>query len=394
LDFGQDKNSTVSSMEYAPKDKLSASINTQVNEEGILNLSIDGRLDSYTTGEVWKDAILALEHSSPKKIIVDASGINYCDGSGIALFVKLREHQEKTGGKFEVQGLSSEFQHLLDLFPPEEFQEPEVEKPKAPSLPEEVGQATVGFWQDVSAHIIFIGEAGIALVRAIFNPWQIRWKDVFLTAEKIGVNALSIIAVINFLIGLVLAYQSAIPLQKYGGQLFIADLLVLSIFRELGPLMTAVMVAGRTSSAFAAELGTMKVNEEIDALTTMGLDPVRFLVVPRVIAAIFMIPVLTVFGDLFGLIGGGVVMLSLGFPLVTYVNEMVSAATYIDLLVGLFKSVFFAVIIAGIGCFEGLRTKTGAAAVGDSATSAVVSGIILVIILDGIFGVVFYYVGI
>jgi len=381
-------------MEYAPKDKLSASINTQVNEEGILNLSIDGRLDSYTTGEVWKDAILALEHSSPKKIIVDASGINYCDGSGIALFVKLREHQEKTGGKFEVQGLSSEFQHLLDLFPPEEFQEPEVEKPKAASLPEEVGQATVGFWQDVSAHIIFIGEAGIALVRAIFNPWQIRWKDVFLTAEKIGVNALSIIAVINFLIGLVLAYQSAIPLQKYGGQLFIADLLVLSIFRELGPLMTAVMVAGRTSSAFAAELGTMKVNEEIDALTTMGLDPVRFLVVPRVIAAIFMIPVLTVFGDLFGLIGGGVVMLSLGFPLVTYVNEMVSAATYIDLLVGLFKSVFFAVIIAGIGCFEGLRTKTGAAAVGDSATSAVVSGIILVIILDGIFGVVFYYVGI
>ena len=381
-------------MEYAPKDKLSASINTQVNEEGILNLSIDGRLDSYTTGEVWKDAILALEHSSPKKIIVDASGINYCDGSGIALFVKLREHQEKTGGKFEVQGLSSEFQHLLDLFPPEEFQEPEVEKPKAPSLPEEVGQATVGFWQDVSAHIIFIGEAGIALVRAIFNPWQIRWKDVFLTAEKIGVNALSIIAVINFLIGLVLAYQSAIPLQKYGGQLFIADLLVLSIFRELGPLMTAVMVAGRTSSAFAAELGTMKVNEEIDALTTMGLDPVRFLVVPRVIAAIFMIPVLTVFGDLFGLIGGGVVMLSLGFPLVTYVNEMVSAATYIDLLVGLFKSVFFAVIIAGIGCFEGLRTKTGAAAVGDSATSAVVSGIILVIVLDGIFGVVFYYVGI
>ncbi|MGH7799507.1 MAG: MlaE family lipid ABC transporter permease subunit [Thermodesulfobacteriota bacterium] len=381
-------------MSYAPKDKLSASINTQVNEEGILNLSIDGRLDSYTTGKVWKEAILALEHSSPKNIIVDASGINYCDGSGIALFVRLRELQEKTGGKFEVHGLSSEFQQLLDLFPPTEFQEPEVEKPKAASLPEEVGQATVGFWQDVSAHIIFIGEAGIALVRAIFNPWQIRWKDVFLTAEKIGVNALSIIAVINFLIGLVLAYQSAIPLQKYGGQLFIADLLVLSIFRELGPLMTAVMVAGRTSSAFAAELGTMKVNEEIDALTTMGLDPVRFLVVPRVIAAIFMIPVLTVFGDLFGLIGGGVVMLSLGFPLVTYVNEMVSAATYIDLLVGIFKSIFFAVIIAGIGCFEGLRTKTGAAAVGDSATSAVVSGIIIVIVLDGIFGVVFYYVGI
>ena len=381
-------------MSYAPKDKPSASITNKVNDEGILTLTINGRLDSYTTAKIWQNATLAIGHSSPKKIIVDASGINYCDGSGIALFVKLRQFQERTGGEFEVRNFASEFQKLLDLFPPGEFKEPEVEKPKAASLPEEVGQATVGFWQDVSAHIIFIGEAGIAVVRAVFNPWQIRWKDVFLTAEKIGVNALSIIAVINFLIGLVLAYQSAIPLQKYGGQLFIADLLVLSIFRELGPLMTAVMVAGRTSSAFAAELGTMKVNEEIDALTTMGLDPVRFLVVPRVIAAIFMIPILTVFGDLFGLIGGGVVMLSLGFPPVTYVNEMTSAATYIDLLVGLFKSVFFAVIIAGIGCFEGLRTKTGAAAVGDSATSAVVSSIILVIVLDGIFGVVFYYVGI
>src|SRR3972149_6353702 len=170
-------------MSYAHKDKLSASINTKVNEEGILNLSIDGRLDSYTTGKVWKEAILALERSSPKKIIVDASGINYCDGSGIALFVRLRELQEKTGGKFEVHGLSSEFQQLLDLFPPTEFQEPEVEKPKAASLPEEVGQATVGFWEDVSAHIIFIGEAGVAVLHSVFNPWQIRWKDVFLTAE-------------------------------------------------------------------------------------------------------------------------------------------------------------------------------------------------------------------
>lgn len=222
-----------------------------------------------------------------------------------------------------------------------------------------------------------------------------RWKDVFLVAEKIGLNAISIIALINFIIGLVLAYQSSIPAKRYGGEIFVADLLVLSIFRELGPLMTAIMVNGRTSSAFAAEIGTMEVNEEIDALTTMGLDPVRFLVVPKLIAAIVMIPILTVIGDLFGLIGGGVVMvLALGFPVVTYVNEMVSAATYLDLLGGLFKSIFFAIIIAGIGCLEGLRTKTGAAGVGESTTSAVVRGIILIIILDGIFGVVYFYLGI
>jgi phospholipid/cholesterol/gamma-HCH transport system permease protein len=381
-------------MSYATEKKPSASINAQAREGGVLTLVIAGRLDSYTTGDIWKKAVRILEQASPRQIVIDASGINYCDGSGIALFVKLRELQEKTGGKFEVRSLASEFQQLLDLFPPKEFQEPTLEKPKEIGLPEEVGRTTVDFWQDIRADISFIGETGVALVHAVFNPWQIRWKDVFSVAEKIGVNAFSIIALINFIIGLVLAYQSAIPAKRYGGEIFVADLLVLSIFRELGPLMTAIMVNGRTSSAFAAELGTMEVNEEIDALATMGLDPVRFLVVPKVIAAIFMIPILTVFGDFFGLIGGGVVMVSLGFPVVTYVNEMINAATYVDLLGGLFKSLFFAVIIAGVGCFEGLRTKTGAAGVGESTTSAVVRGIVLIILLDGIFGVIFFYLGI
>ncbi|MCI0455061.1 MAG: MlaE family lipid ABC transporter permease subunit [Candidatus Dadabacteria bacterium] len=381
-------------MNYAPNQEHSASIYAKVNEGEILNLSIDGRLDSYTTGKIWKEAVLALEHSSPKNIIIDASAINYCDGTGIALFVRLRELQEKTGGNFEVRGLADDFQQLLDLFPPKEFQEPQLEKPKETTFPEEVGSVTLEIWQDIRANISFIGESVVALFYALINPWQVRWKDVFLVAEKVGVNAFSIVAVINFIIGLVLAYQSAIPAKRYGGTIFVADLLVLSIFRELGPLMTAIMVNGRTSSAFAAELGTMKVNEEIDALTTMGLDPVRFLVTPKVIAAIFMIPILTVFGDLFGLIGGGVVMLSLGFPVVTYVNEMIKAATYIDFLGGVFKSIFFAIIIAGVGCFEGLRTKTGAAAVGESTTSAVVRGIVLIILVDGIFGVIYYYIGI
>jgi len=169
---------------------------------------------------------------------------------------------------------------------------------------------------------------------------------------------------------------------------------VLSTFRELGPLMTAIVVNGRSSSAFAAEIGTMKINEEVDALTTMGLDPIRFLVVPKIIASLIMIPILTVFGNLFALIGGLVVMITLGFPPVSYLNEIVSAASYVDFLGGLFKSVFFAVIIAGVGCLEGLKTQKGPAAVGDSTTSAVVRGIILIILLDGIFGVLFYYVGI
>jgi len=380
-------------MSYKLQDKPSASLRA-ASKDGVLTLTIAGHLDSYTVGDVWKEAMLALERNSPEQVVVDASGIGYCDGSGIALFVKLRELQGKGGGKFEVRNLAEDFKQLLDLFPPGELKEQKAEKPEEASFPEEIGVATVGIWQNILANIGFIGEVGVALVHALLNLGRIRWKDVFLTCEKIGVNAFSIIALVNFLVGLVIAFQSAIPLKRYGGELFVADLLVLSVFRELGPLMTAIVVNGRSGSAFAAELGTMKVNEEIDALTTMGLDPVRFLVVPKVIAAIFMIPVLTAFGNLFGLLGGGVVMLALGFPPIAYINEMVYAATYVDLLGGLFKSLFFATIIAGVGCLEGLRTKTGAAAVGDSTTSAVVSGIVLIIVIDGVFGVVFYYLGI
>ena len=381
-------------MSYTAKEKASAYINTQVTEEGILNLSIDGALDSYTTGEIWKKAVQIIEQTSPKRIVVDASGINYCDGSGIALFVKLRQLQERTGGKLEVRNLANEFQQLLDLFPSGEIGKQELQKPASESLPEEIGRATANILDGIRANISFIGEAGVALFYALLNPKSIRWSDVFLTSEKIGVNAFSIIALVNFLVGLVISFQSAIPLSNYGGTLFVADLLVLSVFRELGPLMTAIVVNGRSGSAFAAEIGTMKVNEEVDALTTMGLDPVRFLVVPKVIASLFMIPILTVFGNLFGLLGGGVVMLALGFPPIAYINEMVNAASYVDLLGGLFKSLFFAAIIAGVGCLEGLRTKTGAAAVGDSTTSAVVTGIVLIILIDGIFGVVFFYLGI
>jgi len=153
-------------------------------------------------------------------------------------------------------------------------------------------------------------------------------------------------------------------------------------------------VAGRSGSAFAAEIGTMKVREEIDALITMGLDPVRFLVVTRVIAAVLMIPLLTVFANLVGLIGGSVVLLSLGFSLTTFFHQVQSAVTYGSLLGGLLKSVVFGILVAGIGCLRGLQTKTGATAVGESTTRAVVSGIVLITITDGIFAVVYYYLGV
>lgn len=378
----------------AKMDINSVTLNSEIGEKGTLNLSINGRLDSNTTGRIWSEVMLAVKNTSPEAILIEAGGLNYCDGTGIALLFDLKLMQVRKGGKFEIRNLADGFQQLLDQFKTSEFIEAGIEKPKSTNLFEDVGRATFGMLQEIYSIISFLGQIVICLFSVIINPQHVRWKDVFVTAELIGVNAFSIIALVCFLIGLVMAFQAAIPMSQYGAQLFVADLIVISIFKELGPLMTAFVVNGRSGSAFAAEIGTMKVKEEVDALTTMGLDPVRFLVVPRVIAALIMIPILTIFGNLFGLIGGLVVMLSLGFTVVTYINEITYAGTYVMLLSGLIKSVFFAFIIAAVGCHEGLQTKTGASAVGESTTSAVVIGIVLLIFVDGIFGVVYYYLGI
>ena len=244
------------------------------------------------------------------------------------------------------------------------------------------------------ALLYFIGEVFAALAVAVRHPRSVRWRDALLIAENAGVNAIGIVSLISFLIGLIMAFQSAIPMRQFGVELFVADLVALSMFRELGPLMTAIIVAGRSGSAFAAEIGTMKVNEEINALSTMGLDPVRFLVTTRVIAAVVMMPLLTMIANLMGLLGGAVVLMSLNYPFVTYLNEVRGALQLEDLLGGLAKSLVFAVLVAGIGCLRGLQTETGASAVGISTTRAVVSGIILIVLADGAFSVAFYYLGI
>jgi phospholipid/cholesterol/gamma-HCH transport system permease protein len=374
--------------------KSTATLSTNVSKDKEYTIAIEGRLDSTSTGSIWQEAINALELSSSKKVIVDASKLDYCDGSGVGLLMELHRRQRKTGAELEIKGLREEFQKLIDLFDPAEFELSPIVKPKKTILTEEVGRATVTVWDNVRSQVSFLGEIFIAIVYAIGHPHRIRWKDAFLIAETGGVNALPIIALISFLIGLIMAFQAAIPMRQFGAEIFVADLIALSTLRELGPLMTAIVMAGRTSASFAAELGTMKVNEEIDAMTTMGLDPVKFLVVTRVLAMLVMMPLLTIFANLLGIIGGSVVLLSLGYPLTTYIDRIIYSADYLDLLGGLLKSLAFGLIVAGIGCSSGLQTKTGASAVGVSTTKAVVSGFILIILTDGLFSVVYFYLGI
>ncbi|MEJ2656544.1 MAG: MlaE family lipid ABC transporter permease subunit [Desulfobacterales bacterium] len=372
----------------------SSSIHTSMIAPGVLGVKIIGRLDSMSTGNIWRATSLELDRTSPKQVIVDASEIEYCDGSGIGYLFGIRQRMEKSGGDLKIRGLHAEFQQLLDLFHPSEFEKlPEIQ-PGPISFFEKIGRATCRICEEAYSFLEFVGEAGVAMVKALLNPKLVRWKDAFLVAETAGVNALPVITLIGFLMGLIRAFQAAIPMRQFGAVIFVANLVGLSMVRELGPLMTAIVLAGRSGSAFAAELGTMKVNEEIDALITMGLDPVRFLVISRILAAVVMTPLLTLYADLIGVMGGSVVLLSLGYSLSTYFKQIFSMVNYVDLLGGLIKSIVFGLLVAGIGCLRGLQTEIGASAVGESTTRAVVGGIVLIVVTDGIFSVIYYYLGI
>ncbi|MFH0880766.1 MAG: MlaE family lipid ABC transporter permease subunit [Lentisphaerota bacterium] len=365
-----------------------------VTEGTRTKLLLRGRLDAWSTGEVWTGALQALEQRKPGTLILDGGRLAYCDGSGMALIVALCEKQKQRGGAWQVENLKPETQALFSLCNPQN-KHPVVQAPdRKASLPEEIGKAAVHIWRDAAQLIAFVGELAVWMGCIMRRPRLLRIRDVLSVMETAGLNALPIIGLIGLLLGLILAFQSAIPLAQFGAELFVANLVSISLLRELGPLITAIILTARSGSAFAAEIGTMTINEEVDALTTMGLDPVRFLVVPRVIGAVLITPMLAVFASLFGLIGAGLVMVALGFPLVTYFNQILSSVHLKDLLSGLFKAFIFGILISAVGCQRGLQTGTGASAVGESTTRSVVSAVVLIVVVDGLFAVVFYYLGI
>ena len=360
--------------------------------DGARVLALSGRLDAQTLPRLWQPARDAVAAAPPGRIVVDASAVDYCDGAGVALFVDLL--RSARGSDVEVAHLQPAYAALLRQFDPRVFDHDLDPEPPRGRAIEEIGRAAEATWHDVKAQVEFIGETAAALAHAATHPRSVRWRDVWRICERVGVDALPIVALISFLLGMILAFQSAVPMKRFGAEIFVADLIGLSMLRELGPLMTAILLAGRSGAAFAAEIGTMRVNQEVDALTTMGLNPVRFLVTPRIIAALLMAPLLTLFANIVGLIGGAVTMTSFSIPVVTFLKEVDAAVTINDFLAGFTKSFVFALLIAGIGCLRGLQTRAGASAVGDSATRAVVSGIILLVVVDGVFALAYYMLGI
>jgi phospholipid/cholesterol/gamma-HCH transport system permease protein len=356
--------------------------------EGARVLALSGRLDKDALQALWQRVRDAVAGAESRPVIVDASQVDYCDGAGAALFVELLR-QPRTP-PVEVRNLRAPYDALLGLFDAPRLEHDLDPEPPRPRVVEEVGRAAAQVWRDTKLQVSFIGETAAALTYAFTHPHTVRWKDVWRIAERVGADALPIVALISFLLGMILAFQSAVPMRRFGAEIFVADLIGLAMLRELGPLMTAILLAGRSGAAFAAEIGTMRVNQEVDALTTMGLDPVRFLVTPRMLAALLMTPLLTLFSNVLGLLGGAVTMQTFGIPFLAFFREADAAVNIVDFFAGFVKSFVFALLVAGIGCLRGLQTTAGASAVGDAATRAVVSGIILLVVVDGLFAFAYY----
>jgi phospholipid/cholesterol/gamma-HCH transport system permease protein len=374
--------------------KSSISIYEYKSIDGVKHLILPTDLKSPSTVSIiWKDFLPKLQSESIPKLILDASTLQYCDGIGIGLLFQIQRvcHEKKIS--LEIKGLKKEFSSLLESFSFSDIPEPNPEEERLNHI-ETLGYEFEKKLEDSLRLVEYIGEITSALGKSFRNPSKIRWLEVLKVSEQTGANALIIVSLIGFLLGLIMSFQSAIPMQRFGAEIFVANLVSLSLFRELGPLMTAIILAGRSGSSFAAEIGTMKVSEELDALNTMGLNPIQFLIIPKLISAMIVSPILTIFFNFFGLIGSAIVLMSFGYPLVTFLNQVSKTVKYMDMGGGLLKSFVFGLLIASIGCLSGLQTKEGASAVGESTTKAVVAGIIVIAVTDGIFSVFFFLLGI
>lgn len=350
-----------------------------------MTVVLRGRLDVYNMGGLWRELETQLRPLKVADLEVDVTALELGGSAGLALLRYLKVGGFTPLAKVTVRGLSEESNELLEQFTEVDAWADQGEGLRHLSLPEEVARGVRDFARELREDVAFLGTMAAELGAAVFHPEHLRWGEIKRLCVTAGANALPIVSMLSFLIGLMIGFEGAPPLAQFGAQIFIADMVGYGAVRELGPMMTAIMLAGRSGAAFAAELGTMKVNEELAALTTMGLEPVRFLALQRVAAGILLTPILTVYTMFAGLLGGTLVMMSLGFPISTIYHQMATRVHLVDIGVGLGKSVVFGLIFSGVGCLRGLQTGEGPIAVGVSATRAVVSSIFLIILADTVF---------
>lgn len=330
------------------------------------------------------------------RTVIEFGDVDEYDSYLFLLISSLKRRFENRPENLIIAGMSSEMMNYLNMIDLKQSELSEFKSNQGAFFHNisEVGEHTKGFINSFVQLITFAGELFRKLILVLIKPSAVRWADFPYYFMSAGVNAVFIVLLILFLIGVITGYQGALQLKQFGADIYIADLIGVSITRELAPLMTAIIIAGRSGSAFAAEIGTMKISEELDALKSMGYDIMGFIVVPRVLAVTLVMPLITILADAAGIVGGMLTaMATLDISVASYINQLQKALSYSHIFSGLGKSVIFGFLVSATGCFRGLQVSGGAESVGKFTTSAVVTGILMIILSDAIFTFFFQTLG-
>ncbi len=355
-------------------------------EDNGVTVVLHGRITAYTAAPVWRSALDTLTQNPDHPIVVDASRLSYIDDVGIALLFDLIRRERPANAKVEIRDLAPNLAALVQAYNPKDFAGSARGRRRVGAL-EHVGRATEGLVAYAKQMAGFLRACAAAFGRVLRGGGVINWADVFDIATEAGANAVPIVLLTGFLMGVIIAFEIGLVAQQFGAVIFVVNGVGVAMLRELGALMTAIVFSGRTGAAFAAQIGTQKVNEEVNAIYTFGLDPVHFLVLPRLLAAMLVVPLLSVLADIVGIFGGALVMSTFDIGFLQFYNQLLGAVSAGDFVLGVVKAAVFGLTIAAVGCQRGLATGAGAVSVGLSATSAVVTSIVLIIVIDGLFAV-------
>jgi phospholipid/cholesterol/gamma-HCH transport system permease protein len=362
---------------------------TTRTEGTVLVVMLEGRWNLGGSAPRWGSLVGA---QRPGSVRLSAEGVSHWDTSLVVFLGEALRWGGTLGVPCDLSALPDKMRTLSKQF--EGAMQTCGHEDHSRSLVVDVGLATRSMMDNARDLLQFVGEFWIDTTRLVRGRAGLRWGDCLNEMQRCGAMALPIVSLISFLVGITLAYSGAIVLKRFGGEIWVADLIGVAMTREMGALMAAVTLSGRTGAAFAAEIGSMKANEEIDALATLGISPVRFLVIPRVLALGLMMPLLAMYANCLGILGGmAVAYATLDIPPAAYWIEMLTIVDFQDLMVGVIKSVAFGLIVGLSGCLRGLQSERNASGVGRAATSAVVTAILLIIVADAVFAVLFNAIG-
>jgi phospholipid/cholesterol/gamma-HCH transport system permease protein len=365
------------------------------SSEGNWILTFRAPITFENAGTIWEKLVSFLREKRPSSLVLDLADSARIDSAGIALLQSIRRSCDHSGISICFESVPPSTQHFLDYIEKSESPPPTEKHPITfQYLTSRVGLVLMAKFEELRRFALFVGDFLTTASRSLYHFRRFRWQEMFYYFQLSGANAMTIVFFVSFLLGLVMAFQAAIQLRQFGANIFVADLVSLALARELAPVFTAMVLAGRSGSAFAAEIGTMKVGEELDALAVMGFNLTEYITVPKVLAIMLAAPLLTMWSNFAGILGGIVVgSVSLDLTVYSFLHEIYEVLQVSDLASGLIKAESFALLIGLIGCFRGFETEMDADSVGRKTTSAVVSGLFLIIFADAVFTIIFHAIG-